>query len=179
MSDKKDSILEKKWFLMLLDKLFLGLIVSGVILYANYKLDEKRFHQESAAEVSKVYTDILISERKNLTQAYSEFLVLVDDIRKEGELRSGFATQMGELADKVRRISFVVDGIRPNLGQRVRDLFEGMVQVHLSFSNMEDALPALKGRAAELQESYQAALDTFRDVIREVVKEEFKSSHEN
>lgn len=64
-TEREGESVGQKLFFLIFDKLILGLMVAVLGLGANFLISQQQAKDQQVANISKVYSDILVEERKN------------------------------------------------------------------------------------------------------------------
>ncbi len=90
-----------KILVSVIDKLFIGLAASGLVLYFQYAQGQADLVNQQRIAVGRVWTDELAAERAKLRASTSGFLELVDGLTATGMAREATAARLDQLGQDI------------------------------------------------------------------------------
>lgn len=170
---KPDSI-EGKLILNVADKLFIGVIAALVIFFAQKFYEESSRAKNAAYEITKIQTELIVTHRKQLTEAVNPFIKMIISSTDTGNI-SGKEEQK-KLQEHFNNIRFAVFNLQAyskdlnNKGEKtIQDASSLMVDVTSGSADID----TISEHLIALRNSYSVLLEGIRDTTKVVFLSEY------
>lgn len=169
--DKED--VGRKLLFSAVDKLIIGGIAALVALIFQFKSHESKKLLDESITVSKVYTEILVDQRKSLVDSLKNYFLLIEDIKPAGIATEAQANKLMELLHNFRLIVFIISVDATEIKKDGDNFLKSIEDMNMKLVSEITPKVEVEERTKEIKKCYKSVLDTLKELTIEKVREEF------
>jgi hypothetical protein len=170
----------ERWYYKLLwlalDKLVLVVVAGLAILFFQNKAQQFQNEINQSLTVSRVYSDIQITERKALVDAVTHYFLLVEDIRDQGNVEAEQASELKKLRQEIQLAVSNMAAVDPQIATEAETLLSSIKDTNLF-------LVAENHPSEDIEEKYNVVRGYYNDLLkylptsaREIAKTEYEAA---
>jgi hypothetical protein len=164
-----------KCILSVFDNFVLAVLAALVVVLFQSKSEEYQSLSQQTVAVSKIGTEILTEQRKNLTQAMRNYFLLIEKIKTYGEVPTEEAiSELQSLRYEIQMAIYNSAVVDSSIEQDASALLESVKKMNQRLINQPDQKAQIEAEANKVRDEYRAVLKTLRDTAIETIKGEFK-----
>jgi len=184
-----------KMYLSFIDKIIFALIAGVILLLFQNSAHRKQQILDARISVAKIYTDIIVKQREDLTKAVGEYLFLIEKVVFTRKIETSQKQALSDLYIRIIYITDILCSIKPssdfndanatstNLSVRIslveksiETFLDGLDGMNLSFSEAHPNFKIIKETTKRIRNNYMDLVGKLKDLTVEIVKTEAKAA---
>ena len=165
-----------KLFFSVFDKLILAVLAAGIVFLFQQNMQRSQKLKDQVMAVSKVKSDILISQRNKMIDTMDNYFLLIEEIKPLGQSESKQTRSLRQLRLKIELIKFNSDAISSKLGEDLELFHSAVNEINHFLIEKKSSKEEIEAEANKVRDNYSTALRSFQGIIVETIKSEYGES---
>lgn len=171
----------ERWYYRLLwlvlDKVVLVVLAGLAIFYFQNKAQQFQNEIDQGLTVSRVYSDIQITERKALVDAVTRYFLLVEDILDQGQVEGEQASELKKLRQQIHLAVFNMAAVDPQIAKNAENLLNSIKDTNLFLVAETHSSEDIEEKSKVVRGYYNELLAYLPTSAREIAKTEYEAAH--
>ena len=176
-----DDDFKKELWLLVIDKILFGSIIAIIgisfSLYIEYKYREAEQRDQMLQSVSKVNSDLVVEQRKGLTEWMGKFFKEVSSYAPSGQINEKDLEKLNEITENIEISIYQIDALSPEFSERkiVKSFLRTLIGCNI-YLGVEKKLtkPQIMKKLEGVRDAYKKLLEEIGQVSIELAQIDYE-----